>query len=144
MSVVNGKLDLQWLEQKGKPWGTVMQLQADDATLPDSATDQREFPPEGYVRLSNQDESFVSYGWIFRPEMTFKEKVITALLNDYRVDRIKALLLTDAGAFGYNLSDDKVRRVPLNSLDDSRIEVIAAGEFPAAEFEAKLLAACDL
>lgn len=142
--VVNGKLDLEWLEQKGKPWGPAKQRQADDATLPDSKTDQREFPPEGYVRLSNQGEGFVSYGWIFRPETTFKEKVITALLNNYTVDRVKALLLTDAGAFGYNLAGDGVQRIPLDSLDDSRIEVIAAGEFPAAEFEAKLLAACGL
>ena len=144
VSVVNSHLEFEWLERKGKPWGAVKQLQTEDATLPDIETDQREFPPEGYVRLSNRGEGFVSYGWIFRPETTFKEKVITALLNNYTVDRVKALLLTDAGAFGYNLAGEEVQRVPLNSFNDSRIEVIAAGEFPAAEFEAKLLSACNL
>ena len=142
--VVDGKLDLEWLDQKSKSWGEGKQPPFAGSPLPSSETDHREFPPEGYIRLSNQAEGFASHGWIFRPETTFNEKEIAALLCNSKADRIKALLLTDAGAFGYNFSGDAVQRVPLNALNDSRIEVIAAGEFPAAEFEAELLAACDL
>jgi hypothetical protein len=70
----------------------------------------------------------------------FDESAIAELLKNTNVDRIKALLLTTTGAFGYNFAGDKVEQVQLGSLEDSRIEVIAAGEFPAADFEAELLA----
>jgi len=139
-SVIDGKLKPEWLDEEGQSWRRTKKQPVSGSIEQVSTVDEREFPPEGYIRLSNQGEGFTSYGWIFQPAIVFDESAIAELLKNTNVDRIKALLLTTTGAFGYNFAGDKVEQVQLGSLEDSRIEVIAAGEFPAADFEAELLA----
>jgi len=139
--VIDGKLTFEWLNLEAKSWRRINKQPLSGSIEQVSEVDQRVFPPEGYIRLSNQGEGFTSHGWVFEPEIQFNEKAVTVLLNSAKADRIKALLRTDAGAFGYNFAGDSMDRVVLKSLDDSRIEVIAAGDFPAADFEAQLLAA---
>ncbi len=139
--VVNGQLPNKWLDKPAKPWPISKRQLLSQSTGEVSEEDHREFPPEGFVRLSNQGSGFNSHGWIFNPDVLFDEQAITQLLNSTDVERIKALLRTEKGAFAYNFAGDKTERVALKSLDDSRIEVIAAGPFPAAEFEIQLLAA---
>ena len=142
--VVDGKLEIDWLDLPAKSWQQQGMQPIPNTDKQSSDSDQWEFPPEGYIRLSNQSAGFTSHGWVFQAETVFNEKAVTELLKATKVDRIKALLLTDAGAFGYNFAGDVVERVQLKSLDNSRIELIAAGTFPAADFEAKLLAACNM
>ena len=56
-------------------------------------------------------------------------------------ERIKAVVRTDRGDFGYNAASDVLTEVPLTDLDDSRIEVIVREHFDATAFENALLAA---
>jgi G3E family GTPase len=143
VKAVDGKLESEWLKPEGHSWRRTKKQPISGSIEQVGEVAQNEFPPGGYIRLSNQGEGFTSHGWIFRPEFVFDEKAVAELLNNTNVERIKALLLTDSGAFGYNFAGDSTDRVQLNSLDDSRIEVIAAGAFPAADFEAQLLAVSD-
>ena len=145
----NGSLPLDTLSPKSTR-GVLAQAQDrehehDSQPLTELQTPMAEppltFPPEGYLRLENRDPTFSSAGWLFRPDFVFRYSAITSLLGTMHAERIKALVRTDRGDFGYNAASDVLTEVPLTDLDDSRIEVIVREHFDAAAFENALLAA---
>lgn len=107
------------------------------------ASDNLQFPPEGFIRLSNNGEGFASHGWIFAPSFTFDRKRLQQVFDATRAERIKALMHTNKGDIGFNCAGDTLDELPLQPLTDSRLEVIADVDFQADEFEKKLLAAAS-
>lgn len=85
---------------------------------------EKTIPDEGYLKAVNQGEGYQSMGWRFSPDKTFSRKKLIALLSGLRVERMKAVFITDEGVLGYNLSDDALSEVELDECYESRVELI--------------------
>lgn len=102
-----------------------------------------EFPAVGYLTSSNRGDGFVSYAWVFSPEMTFRFRPVLSLLSSVRAERLKAVLITDQGVIGYNCTDDVSTELTLDDAADSRIEIILADGSANPVTDEALLACLD-
>ena len=82
-------------------------------------------PESGFIKATNEGESFSSVGWRFLPDKVFNRNKLLALLTDLRVERMKAVFITDVGVFGYNLTMDGLTEMTLDDCLESRIEMIS-------------------
>lgn len=106
------------------------------AVLPEAT----ELPAEGYLKAVNRGEGFVSVGWRFSPAWVFDRQELFCLLSGLPAERVKAVFLTQEGAFGYNFAEGSLTEMPLAACDESRIELIATEE--PAGLEAALMGCC--
>lgn len=86
---------------------------------------EQQIPECGYIKAENQGEGFQSVGWRFSAEKVFNYDRLLSLLSDIRADRMKAVFITDAGIFGYNLTPDTLQEIELDECAESRIEIIS-------------------
>jgi G3E family GTPase len=82
-------------------------------------------PECGYIKAVNEGEGFFSVGWRISQEKVFSRQQLISLLAGLRVERMKAVFITDEGIFGYNLSADALTEVELDDCLESRIEIIS-------------------
>ena len=82
-------------------------------------------PECGFIKAVNQGEGFVSIGWRFSADYEFDQNKLFVFLSGIVAERLKATFITDQGCFAYNLTPDAMTELPLEALDESRIEVIA-------------------
>lgn len=82
-------------------------------------------PENGFIKAQNSGEGFHSEGWRFHSRFTFQRKALLTLLHDVKAERIKAVLITNEGNYGYNLTPDGMEEVELVECKGSRIEIIA-------------------
>jgi len=99
------------------------------------------FPPCGYVRKDNSGGGFVSAGWIFDPAVVFDHFRLFALFSGVVAERLKAVMITNNGIFGFNLSEQVLSIMELDEAFDSRIEIIAESAADFDGIEEMLLAA---
>lgn len=92
----------------------------------------------GFASVENKGEGYVSKGWIFNPQCVFDYERIFHLVHSIEVERIKGVVITENGIFGFNKADDVVSMQELDESDDSRIEVIHTDDASFAELD-KLL-----
>ncbi|MEI5579636.1 hypothetical protein, partial [Streptomyces brasiliscabiei] len=59
-------------------------------------------------------------------------------LSGLQVERVKAVILTDQGTFGYNFTADTLTELQLEKVAESRLEVIATQT--DANWQAQLMA----
>jgi len=90
-------------------------------------------PACGFLRADNAGEGFESVGWRFSPMKIFNRGKVVSFLQSMDADRIKAVLITDEGAFGYNISGAVFSEIPIDDCMESRIEVIALQTNPCWE-----------
>ena len=83
------------------------------------------FPKSGYVKAINNGDGFNSIGWRFSPEKVFNYQKLFSLFDGLIVDRMKAVLITDNGVFGFNLTPDKFTESEFDECSESRIELIS-------------------
>jgi G3E family GTPase len=84
-------------------------------------------PECGYIKATNKGEGFHSIGWRFSSRKPFNHKKIVSFLKAINAERMKAALITEEGAFTYNLTSDTFVEHPLNDCAESRIEIISTG-----------------
>ena len=82
-------------------------------------------PESGVLKAINEGEGFYSIGWRFSPEKVFEHQKLRLLFSELKVERMKAVINTDKGMFGYNLTADGLTETLLNECSESRIEFIA-------------------
>lgn len=82
-------------------------------------------PESGILKAMNEGEGFYSIGWRFAPKKVFEHQQLILLLIELKVERMKAVMITDKGIFGYNLTVDGLTETVLDECSESRIEVIA-------------------
>jgi len=82
-------------------------------------------PDCGFIKAVNKGEGFNSIGWRFSPAMVFTHSQLFAFLTSLKVERVKAVFITDKGVFGYNATSDTLTEVELDDCNESRIEIIA-------------------
>ncbi len=140
VGITRGEVSIDLLDQDATEW-EFRSVGADDTTESVNEQDEVQFPPEGFIRLSNHGEGFNSHGWIFDRSFVFDRQMVSLLLKQTSAERIKALLRTSEGNLGLNFAGDTIEKTRLPILDDSRIEVITRRDFPATQFEIQLLGA---
>jgi len=82
-------------------------------------------PATGMLKAINEGEGFYSIGWRFAPEKVFAHQKLSLLLTGLKVERMKAVMITDKGFVGYNLTLDGLTETVLDECAESRIELIA-------------------
>jgi G3E family GTPase len=82
-------------------------------------------PACGFIKAMNEGEGFSSVGWRFSPAKIFNHKLLFSFFTGLRVERMKAVFITDAGVFGYNLTADTLTEIQLDDCLESKIEIIS-------------------
>ena len=77
------------------------------------------------VKAINNGDGFNSIGWRFSPEKVFNYQKLFSLFDGLIVDRMKAVLITDNGVFGFNLTPDAFTETEFDECSESRIELIS-------------------
>ncbi|PMG16389.1 cobalamin biosynthesis protein P47K [Vibrio splendidus] len=95
-------------------------------------------PESGMIKATNQGEGFESIGWRFSAEKLFDHQRLRHFLMGLKVERMKAVFITQSGIFGYNLTEDGLTESELDECIETRIEVI--GLEIDDELESQLLA----
>lgn len=90
-------------------------------------------PECGYVTAMNGGEGFESIGWRFSPSKIFDRGRLLSFLRSLAAERAKAVFITEAGIFGYNLTADALSEVDIDDCMESRIEIIAGRIDPSWE-----------
>ena len=90
--------------------------QALDTTIPEC----------GFIKAMNEGEGFASVGWRFSSMFEFNQNKLFIFLNGVIAERLKATFITNNGCFAYNVTADAMTELPLDDLDESRIEIIAS------------------
>ena len=95
-------------------------------------------PKCSFIKAMNEGEGYNSVGWRFSPDWVFSRQRLVSFLTGLRVERMKAVFITDAGVFGYNLTTDALTEAKLDDCLESRIEMIS--DHLDESLEAQLLA----
>jgi G3E family GTPase len=82
-------------------------------------------PEQGFLFAQNEGEGFQSAGWRFSPDKVFNYQKLFSLLTGLCAERMKAVFITNAGVYGYNLTSDALTEIQLDDCLESRIEVIS-------------------
>ena len=82
-------------------------------------------PDNGVLKAVNAGEGFCSVGWRFSASKIFQRDKLLSLFSELKIERMKAVLITEKGAFAYNLTADGLTETALFECVESRIEVIA-------------------
>lgn len=75
-------------------------------------------------KTSKNDEGFTSIGWQFASNELFDYQRLRLVLETINVERIKAVVITNRGLFGYNSTTDGLTETALTDCPESRIEII--------------------
>lgn len=89
-------------------------------------------PDCGFIKANNEGDGFSSVGWRFTPDKVFNRQKLFSFLTDLRAERMKAVFITDAGVFGYNLTSDSLTEIGLDDCLESRIEIISGDQLDDA------------
>lgn len=90
-------------------------------------------PSTGSVKVANNGEGYYSYGWICSKNEIFDYQTAIDTFTSLSIERLKAVLLTDRGAFGFNLNDGALRTTQLDNALDSRLEFITRDSWQAGQ-----------
>ena len=82
-------------------------------------------PESGMIKAMNEGEGFQSVGWRFSPDKVFSRQKLIVLMVELKVERLKAVFITESGIFGYNLTPDGLTELELDDCAESRIELIS-------------------
>lgn len=81
-------------------------------------------PACGYIKKVNDGDGYHSVGWRFREDKIFHRDDLFSFLNSIEVERLKAVVNTENGIFGYNISDGSVTEISLFGGGQSCVEII--------------------
>lgn len=82
-------------------------------------------PACGFLRADNSGEGYESVGWRFSADKTFQYAKVVRFLKALEADRIKAVLITDEGVIGFNVSGFEFTEWPIDDCLESRLEIIS-------------------
>ena len=82
-------------------------------------------PECGFIKAVNEGEGFKSVGWRFSSDKVFNHAKLQTFLTGIHAERMKAVFITNAGIFGYNLTADALTEIELDDCVESRIEIIS-------------------
>jgi len=81
-------------------------------------------PDCGYLKKLNQGDGYQSVGWRFREDMVFDRQKLFSLLSGISAERVKGVMNTEDGPWGYNFAAGSLTQIQLFSRGQSCIEII--------------------
>ena len=78
----------------------------------------------GFVKAQREGQGYTSVGWRFASTKVFKKSSLYALLSGVVTERLKGVFITEEGCYAYNLTRETLTELPIESCDESRIEII--------------------
>ncbi len=119
-----GVLDPSWLAGATRATATPQHYHpaAENQSTPIT---EMSLPESGYLKVENKGEGFKSIGWRFTPRRVFNREKLISFFKGLNAERMKAVFITEAGVFGYNLTPDALTEMPLDECAESRVEIIA-------------------
>lgn len=118
-----GSMSLDLLDDRSS-WSQVPNVQHHPGARYTSASDGP-IPDSGFLRATNTGEGYTSQGWRVSAEKVFSYVKVVSFLKGLKAERIKAVLITDAGIFGYNISGPAFSEILIDDCMESRLEIIA-------------------
>jgi G3E family GTPase len=103
-------------------------------------------PAGGSVKVANSGEGYYSFGWVCSQAKIFDYQNVMQTLSALSVERLKAVLITEQGVVGCNLSDGCLS-LNMNGLEqaaDSRLEFLTQDKVLAQQTCKMLETAFDL
>lgn len=91
-------------------------------------------PEHGALKVVNQGEGYYSRGWLCSDKRQFNYRQCLQVLKSLDIERLKAVINTDEGVFGFNIVDGIFEETPLYEAKDTRIELISSDEETANHF----------
>ena len=91
-------------------------------------------------RFEGHGEGHFSLGWLIAGEVIFSLDSLRHWFDLLDVERAKGLVHTDQGYYVMNWREGVLTEMPTRTLEESRLELIAAKPLDAADLEASLLA----
>ena len=121
--VHQGKIPKHLLHEPTQ-WRPPKDLIAQDrnTSLDDFAEDA--LPETGFLKAQNSGEGFETVGWRISAEQAFNYHRIFSFFSGLSVERMKAVVITNRGVYGYNLARDVLQEIELDDALESRIEII--------------------
>jgi G3E family GTPase len=135
-----GELNPALLDQENRQQTHIREF---DAASPFTVDLPEVLPACGYIHKSRSADGYFSSGWIFSPDFIFDYAKIFALLNGCEEERLKAVLITDQGVFGFNKSGAVLTEIELDDALDSRIEIIHDREINQEAWQDRLLSSIE-
>lgn len=96
---------------------------------------------ERFVRKENTGQGYFSAGWLFSEAAVLNYDQLYSYFSGLDTDRLKAVVKTDKGVYGFNALNGVLTITPLQEAIDSRIEFIHSKKLNWDEIEQVLLAA---
>jgi G3E family GTPase len=90
------------------------------------------------IKVSKQAEGFYSQGWICPHGYTASYQSVMRTFESISVERLKAVIATDAGIYSFNMQDQELTCSKLNYINDSRIELITQDKLEADNAASKI------
>jgi G3E family GTPase len=81
-------------------------------------------PACGYLKKLNEGDGYRSVGWRFREDKIFRRDTLFSFLSGIDAERVKAVMNTESGVFGYNFVEGSLTELPLFGRGQSCIEII--------------------
>lgn len=133
----NGVLDYSILDGEGSYEQTLEQSDHHSHShsgVPD--TTQTGLPDCGYLKKQNRNgDGQYSVGWRFREEMVFLRERLFSFISGIEAQRVKGVMNTEQGVFGYNSADGTVSEVQLFGSGQSCLEIINSSVDDAWELQ---------
>lgn len=103
------------------------------------ATQQDDNIDDRFERKHGSGQGMFTFGWVFNSKQTFDLMKLAHLLEPLNVERLKASIVTNQGAFIINSIDGDCQFSPANGLNESRIELICLQPIDSDKFELDML-----
>ncbi len=138
--VQHGEVELEWLSRSiSKETIGAIKPTANNATISFLPPDIK-IPIEGFISRENQGDGFFSRGWVFSREWSFNRQELLSLIYSIDVERLKGVFNTTDGVIGFNMVDGVLSQKRLESIADSRVELISINKKDLDGIEEALLA----
>ncbi len=134
----NGALDWSMLEgETGYTDATAQDEATHHHHLESQALETGSLPECGFIKKENEGDGYCSVGWRFREDMLFLRARLFSFLSGIDAERVKAVMNTESGVYGYNVASGSLTELQLFGGGQSCVEIIA----PAIDddWEAQLL-----
>ena len=86
--------------------------------------EEKPLPETGVLVATNAGDGFKTIGWRISADKHFNYGRLMSFFNSLAVERMKAVTITDAGVFAYNLSGGILKEIAIDDCLESRIEII--------------------